>query len=194
MNLKPILQNKRYRPLIDVATFGVLILGFHFFFRFWAYQLHYWPIHNFLTPIYEFLTQLLYDNSVWALKHLTPYDFTFLNDKREIWYTAGRGYVAVHYGCSGLKQFLQWIVLMTFFPGPWKKKLWFIPLGLVIVHLVNIFRISGLSVVLIYIPHDWQFIHDYIYRPFFYVVMFSLWVWWVEKFRDSNLSDVSKEE
>jgi len=24
--------------------------------------------------------------------------------------------------------------------------------------------------------------------------MFSLWVWWVEKFRDSNLSDVSKEE
>ena len=73
---------------------------------------------------------------------------------------------------------------MTFFPGPWKHKAWFIPLGLVVIHLVNIFRISGLSILLIYFPEHWQFTHDYIWRPFFYVVMFLLWVWWVEKFRD----------
>ena len=188
MHIKHLLTDKRLQPLRDVAIFGILIVGFHFLFRFWAYQLHYWPVHDFINTVYEPLTQLLYDNSVWALKHLTSYDFTYLLYKREIWYMPGNGYVAVHYGCSGLKQFLQWIVLMTFFPGPWKKKLWFIPLGLVVIHLVNIFRITGLSVVVIYWPQDWKFIHDYIYRPFFYVVMFAMWVWWVEKIKPSNNS------
>ena len=188
MKLRTILENKRYRPLTDVALFGFLILGFHFFFRFWAYDLHYAPLQNAVAPIYEFLTELLFRNSIWALKHLTNYEFS--TQGRDIF--IGPGFVGVHYGCSGLKQFLEWIVLMVIFPGPWKHKAWFIPMGLVIIHLVNIFRISGLSVLLNYYPEHWKFTHDYIYRPFFYVVMFFLWVWWVEKFR--NKANANKQE
>lgn len=180
MNIKTILHDKRYHPLTDVALFAFLILGFHFFFRFWAYHLHYAPLLTMVDPVYEFLTNLLFHNSVWALKHLTDYSFT--TQGRDI--LMGTGHVGVHYGCSGLKQFLEWIVLMTFFPGPWKHKAWFIPMGLVITHLVNVFRIAGLSVLLNYYPEHWQFTHDYIFRPFFYVVMFGLWVIWVEKFRN----------
>ena len=123
---------------------------------------------------------LLYHNSVWALKHLTTYNFTFNDELREIY--IGPGYVGVNYGCSGFKQFLQWIVLMSFFPGPWKQKAWFIPVGLVIIHFVNVFRISSLSVILLYYPEHWDFTHDWILRPFFYVVMFGMWVIWVERF------------
>jgi exosortase/archaeosortase family protein len=183
MELSSFLKEPRYRPLRDVALFGILILGFHFLFRFWAYQMHYWPVHDALMPLYDRLSDLLYYNSKWVLQHLTDYDYMFVDPDRKIIYVPTNSYVKVNHGCSGLKQFLQWIVLMTFFPGPWKKKLWFIPLGLIIIHLVNIFRISGLSVVVIYWPQHWHFIHDYVYRPFFYVVMFGLWVWWVEKFR-----------
>ncbi len=184
MTLKEILQSKKFRSLRDVAIFMFLLLSFHFLYRFWAYHLHFAPIADMVNAARDSLAGLLYKNSVWALQHLTGYDFTFLPDKREIWYVPGRGYVGVHLSCSGFKQMLQWAVLMLFFPGPWKHKLWFIPLGLLITHMVNIFRISGLSVVLIYVPQHWQFIHDDIYRPFFYVVMFLLWVWWVEKFRN----------
>jgi exosortase/archaeosortase family protein len=70
---------------------------------------------------------------------------------------------------------------MLFFPGPWIHKLWFIPLGLIITHLVNVFRIDSLVIILDYYPQHWHFTHDYILRPFFYVVMFGLWVFWVEK-------------
>jgi len=65
----------------------------------------------------------------------------------------------------------------------------------VIIHLVNVFRISGLSILLLYFPKHWQFTHDYIFRPFFYVVMFLLWVWWVEKFRNKgkNTPDGKKQ-
>ena len=180
MNIKEILSNKKLKPLINVAIFAILILGFHFFFRWWAYDLAYWPLKSVVDPTYEFLANLLYNNSVWALQHLTTYDFTTDAALREIYF--GPGYVGVNYGCSGLKQFLQWIVLMGFFPGPWKHKAWFIPLGLLVVHVVNIFRISSLSVLLLYYPNQWDFTHDYILRPFFYVVMFAMWVIWVEKF------------
>jgi len=179
MTIKTYLNNKHLQPLKDVAFFGFLILGFHFFFRFWAYDLHYAPLLSVVDPVYEFLTNLLFNNSVWALKHLTNYQFTTQGSN----ILMGAGHVGVHFGCSGLKQFLEWIVLMTFFPGPWKHKAWFIPMGLVIIHLVNIFRISGLSILLLYFPKHWQFTHDYIFRPFFYVVMFLLWVWWVEQYR-----------
>jgi exosortase/archaeosortase family protein len=182
MKKKSVFQYPRLQPLGDVALFAFLILGFHFFFRFWAYQLHYAPLRSVVNPVYEFLTNLLFHNSVWALRHLTGYTFT--TQGRNIF--MGSGHVGVHYGCSGLKQFLEWIVLMVFFPGPWKHKVWFIPMGLIVVHLVNVFRIAGLSILLNYYPQHWQFAHDYIFRPFFYVVMFLLWVWWVEKFRSNQ--------
>ena len=185
MKIVQLLKNKQLKPLINVAIFAILILGFHYFFRWWAYgDNKYWPIEGLVMPIYEFLANLLYNNSVWALQHLTNYEFTTDDSLRTIY--IGKGYVAVNYGCSGFKQFLQWIVLMTFFPGPWKHKAWFIPTGLLVVHLVNVFRITSLSVFLVYNQSqtDWDFTHDWILRPFFYVVMFGMWVFWVEKFVD----------
>ena len=176
--------NPRLRPIINVAIFSILILGFHYFFRWWAYGDNiYWPIKSLVMPAYEFLSNLLYENSVWALRHLTAYEFSAKAEIREI--STVSGYVGVNAGCSGLKQFLQWIVLMSFFPGPWKQKLWFIPFGLIVIHVVNIFRISFLSVLLIYNNDQvtWDFTHDWILRPFFYVVMFGMWVIWVEKFQ-----------
>jgi exosortase/archaeosortase family protein len=53
---------------------------------------------------------------------------------------------------------------------------------LVTIHFVNILRVLGMVAVTIHLPEHWDFMHDYIMRPFFYVVMFGLWVWWNEKF------------
>jgi exosortase/archaeosortase family protein len=97
-------------------------------------------------------------------------------------FLANNGYVAVNESCSGLKIFLQFTVLMILFPGPWKHKLWYIPAGLIILHLTNIFRIVGLAQVTISLPQYWDFSHDYFFRPLFYVVIFTLWVIWVEYF------------
>ena len=177
-----IVNHKFFRSIKDVTLFIFLILSFHFFFRYWAYALQYWPLQNLINPIYEYLTELLFDNSIWTLEHLMPYEFT--TKGRNIF--MGSGYVGVHHGCSGLKQFLQWIVLMIFFYGPWKRKLWFIPCGLIIIHIVNIFRIAGLSILLNYYPQHWHFTHDYIFRPLFYIVMFGMWVVWVEWFSLKN--------
>jgi len=78
---------------------------------------------------------------------------------------------------------IQFALLMAIFPGPWRHKLWYIPLGIFIVHLTNLFRIIGLAVVLVTVPDYWDFSHDNIFRPLFYVVIFGLWVYWVEKLK-----------
>lgn len=92
------------------------------------------------------------------------------------------GYIAVNESCSGLKQDYQILVLFLLFPGPWKHKLWFIPSGMLIMHITNILRIAVLGMVTLWLPQHWHFIHDWVLRPFFYVVIFILWVWWVEHF------------
>lgn len=64
-------------------------------------------------------------------------------------------------------------------------------MGLVIIHLTNIFRIIILSVVVMNWPQQWDFIHLWIMRPFFYVVIFIMWVIWVEKYRYKNKKTIA---
>ena len=122
--------------------------------------------------------------SAWIVEHILGYDINTLNTTI---YFPNNGFIAVNGSCSGLKQFYQWIFLMVLFPGPWKQKLWYIPLGMFVIHLVNIMRIVILSIILMKWPDQWNFSHDWILRPFFYVVIFTLWVIWVEKFRNKAL-------
>ncbi len=115
--------------------------------------------------------------SSWLLQHVFVLEHTTEGDA--MYFDAG--YVAINSGCSGLKLFYQFTFLMLFFLGPWKKKLWYIPMGVFIVFLTNLFRIIILSYTLYWWPEQWDFVHTWILRPFFYVVIFALWVYWVEK-------------
>ena len=72
------------------------------------------------------------------------------------------------------------LFLMLLFPGPWKAKLWFIPLGLVVIHFVNVFRIFGLGLTLIPWPAYFDQFHDYFFKTIFYFIIFLMWVVWVE--------------
>jgi len=166
--------------LKDVALFIIITLIIHYAWRFWANQLHYVPIRDFMRSSQEWMANGVFNQSVWLIQHLLGIEITtnyetnhmqFLND----------GYMSINNSCSGLKQIMQFVILMMVFPGPWKRKLWFIPMGIVVVHLTNLFRITGLSVVITTIPDYWKFCHDYIFRPIFYVMIFSMWVWWVER-------------
>jgi exosortase/archaeosortase family protein len=88
----------------------------------------------------------------------------------------------------GLKQFYQAFFLFLLYPGPWKHKLWYIPLAILVMHLVNVFRVVALSLVMVHAYPHWDLMHDWVLRPFFYVVLFALWVVWNERFRHATRS------
>ena len=73
------------------------------------------------------------------------------------------------------------MLLIIIYPGIWKRKLWFIPLGMIIIHFTNILRIVLLSVVSINKPEWWHLAHDTALRGLFYVVILILWIIWVER-------------
>ena len=159
-----------------IAVFFVILFGFHFFYNAFLKPIATMEGYN---HVWLFLQQQLYAHSTWTLEHIIGYNIfrdgfliTFPN----------HGSILVDETCSATKWLLHFLVLMLIFPGPWKHKAWFIPSGLLMVHLISVIRIVGLSIVYVNRPESWDFFHDYIFRPFFYAMLFLVWVFWVERF------------
>lgn len=180
---KELHYDKRYQTYFDVGLFIVLIFSFHLLYLFWNEVIDYWPIKGAVDKLFVWASALLFDQSTWTLENVFKVDiFTkdqtifFMN--KENWFS----HVTVAPECTSLKQWLHWLFLMLIFPGPWKHKAWYIPLGLVIVEFINVARVVGISLFLIRFPHDFEFAHDYVFKTLFYVVIFLMWVVWVEFF------------
>lgn len=93
-----------------------------------------------------------------------------------------RAIVSVYEGCSGLNIAIIFVSFLFAF-GPYTRQmLWFVPLGLIIIHLFNLVRIAGLFLITIHKPAWTYFLHKYLFTAFIYAVVFSLWFWWVNRF------------
>ena len=92
---------------------------------------------------------------------------------------AGAKCLQVGAPCDGVVLFALFTCFIIAFPGPWKKRLWYIPFGLVLIHLSNLTRITSLVLILYYNPEYLDFNHDYTFTIFVYAVIFALWYGWV---------------
>ena len=97
------------------------------------------------------------------------------------------GHMLIDESCSGLKQFYQALFLFLIYPGPARHKLWYILLAIFVMHIVNVLRIVVLSATMMYAYQHWDFVHDWVVRPLFYVVLFGLWIVWEERFAGLTL-------
>jgi exosortase family protein XrtF len=93
----------------------------------------------------------------------------------------GNGVLAVYEGCNGLNTMIIFLAFVFAFGAPTKRLIWFVPLGLLIIHLANLGRIGLLFVVSEYRPSYLYFTHKYLFTAVLYVVVFLLWVWWVRQ-------------
>ncbi len=166
-------NNKILKELSDVVIFMLITVTLHIL---WWNVI--WPHKEMLyvDHLAEFLTVWLYKLSSMALNVIQ-----FPHKAFDNCLYFDYGYIDIIQSCSGLKQFYQIFFLLLFFPGKWKPKLWFIPLGMIVLYIVNVLRIIILSYVLKYFPEYWHFSHDWILRPFFYVVIFYLWMYYLKK-------------
>ncbi len=170
-------QLYKFAPFFDVAAFIIITYLFHKLWWYFAIEI---KSVDAVFNTANWLAHKVFESSYWFIHH--TYDQTATTETVNTIRFSNSGYITVNESCSGLKQFYQILVLFILFPGPWKKKLWFIPMSIVIMHFVNVFRIVVLGMVTLWQPDHWQFAHDWILRPFFYVVIFMLWVWWVERY------------
>ena len=91
--------------------------------------------------------------------------------------------VRIVWACTGYKQAYIFTAIIAFYKGPFLKKLWFIPAGLIVVYLFNIFRIVMIVASIRENPNSFEFLHEGLYKYLYYVVIFLMWVLWEEKIR-----------
>jgi exosortase family protein XrtF len=94
--------------------------------------------------------------------------------------------VGVGNPCNGLELFALFTGFILCFPGHWKTKLWFIPMGILIIHLVNVIRAAVLALIQKNAPEQLDFNHHYTFTIIVYTVIFVLWMLWTNKFSPKN--------
>ncbi|MFT7613241.1 MAG: exosortase family protein XrtF [Parvicellaceae bacterium] len=90
--------------------------------------------------------------------------------------------------CNGMSLFGLFAAVIVAFPsnnsGGRKlnlKKLWFIPLGILLIHFINVIRVAILTVIASY-NFEWlNFNHDVTFKVVTYAFIFLLWYIWINK-------------
>ncbi len=85
-------------------------------------------------------------------------------------------------GCMGRNVMLGYAALIAVFPGKIINKLWYIPMGLAIITIVNILRISGLAITAYCCPEYSDINHYLVFKIAAWIVIFLLWVIWFNRF------------
>jgi exosortase family protein XrtF len=89
----------------------------------------------------------------------------------------------VHVGnpCNGLVLYALFTGFVLAFPGPLRRKLWFVPLGILSIYLLNIIRISALGLNHLYYHQSVDFNHHYTFTFVVYACIFLLWMLWARR-------------
>lgn len=94
--------------------------------------------------------------------------------------------LSVYEGCNGLNVFIIFFSFLMAYGKPRKALWWFIPLGMVVIHVFNLARIGLLYHVTLYYPDYTYFTHKYLFTAIIYGVVFLLWLLWVLKIYPSR--------
>jgi exosortase family protein XrtF len=96
---------------------------------------------------------------------------------RHLWMEGISGVLVVD-DCNGVSSLGLFVAFVLAFPGPWRARLWFVPLGIALVYVVNVVRIAGLVVIQAHAPAAFDVAHEVGFTLIFYAAIFGLWVVW----------------
>jgi exosortase/archaeosortase family protein len=157
----------------EIGLFMFITVVFHNLW--WAFATEIKSL-EFIGRSADLLANEVYRGSYWVNARI--FHMEIIEENHNVMRFANQKALQVAESCSGLKQFFQIAILFLLYPGPWKHKIWFIPLGFVAIHLTNILRVAGLSVWMANDIPFWEFGHNWVMRPIYYIVIFTLWYIW----------------
>ncbi len=170
--------------LLFLTKLGVLC-GFYFLWfspRAWhlpvisTYYGHY--IH------YTLLT--LAEGSVWVL-NLLGYGAEIVNQRYIDLYDS---IISIHIRnyCLGIDMMFTLTALIISFPGKWIDRLWFIPMGIIGIQLINIARVVGLCLSWILLERGDFVDHHTVFNITAVIFIFLLFTVWVNRYKKQEES------
>jgi exosortase family protein XrtF len=107
---------------------------------------------------------------------------------------SGTAGITVVDGCNGLASIGLFVGFVVAYPGrAWRRAL-FIPLGILVVYLSNVGRVSGLLLLQKYWGTGFDVAHSVGAPMFFYTVIFGLWVLWANYGGSQSSSSTDADE
>jgi exosortase family protein XrtF len=84
--------------------------------------------------------------------------------------------------CNGISLFALFSIFIIAFPGKVPAKFFFIPAGILLIHLLNVVRVVFLAIIETY-SYSWtEFNHSYTFTILIYACIFFMWLFWINKF------------
>ncbi len=95
---------------------------------------------------------------------------------RKLWVVGSNQAIEIVYDCLGTSLFATYLIFMLAYPGKLKTKVWYLPMGLAVIFLLNAARMAALTV----IANRWysllDLFHHFIFAGFIFLAIFILWV------------------
>ncbi|WP_345160828.1 exosortase X [Pontibacter saemangeumensis] len=169
---------KEHRSVLRFLLYSLgLCFGWFMLYDFWLSNFDGW------------LTLMVVDSSVYFL-NLIGYNAEAKNVMVQI---DGRDTVFVYHACNGMILMALFTGFILSFPGPFRKKLLFIPAGILVINMLNIIRVAALALNAYHYEQTLNFNHKYTFTLIVYAGIFFLWMLWVKRFSGLG-KHVSKDE
>jgi exosortase/archaeosortase family protein len=164
---------EKYRSTSDLNRFlikgGLLYIPWRVFQKWLILKGQYTEFTNVWATIYLRIARFCLSVTGWSTEVNIP--------ERKLWLVGANEAIQVEYDCLGVNLLFVFAFFVIAYFGKTSIKLWFIPLGMTIVFLLNALRMAALTVVVAYYPQNLDLFHHFIFQGMIYLVVLCLW--WV---------------
>lgn len=167
------LKNPIVRFLLALLCF---YLGWYLLYNLWLHP---------AETIDLFVIDITIASSRWLLQNMGYVVFTGVE---RVIGVDGTGGLWIGDNCNGIALFALFTGFIIAYPGNWKKKLVFIPAGILLIQVLNILRVVGLAILDTHSRTWTEFNHTYTFTIVIYAVIFLLWMAWTNKISDRTLT------
>jgi exosortase family protein XrtF len=172
-----IFQNRITRFLIGLFSFYV---GWYLIYNLWLHP---------NEKLDLFVIDITVALSKWLLE---LFGYTVFTGTDRLIGVDGTGGLWIGDNCNGIALFALFAGFIIAYPGSWKKKVLFIPVGIILIQLLNVVRVVVLAILDTYSRAWTEFNHTYTFTIIIYGCIFYLWMLWTNKISDTSLK--TKEE
>lgn len=179
------LQLKHHR---DIFIFVLVVVGFHAFWKIGREAdatdqiIHFYGIN--FSPFFTFISEI-WTSLVYRLVYFFKGDVLEMQFYNLHYSDTDTG-LNIVWGCSGIKEVLMTSLIIIVSRGDYHKKLWYIPLGVIFILLLNYIRLATLTFLIHHHREMFDFFHEIIFRTVMYGGIFLVWLIWTEKVKTKS--------
>ena len=174
VNLKAISKQQYLIPLKVIAVYLVWRVFHHYALKEGS------PVFLFWNQVAYYVGTIFAAISTFFLKFFVD---SAHSDGISICFNSGTNYrvVLVQEHCLAIPAMVIFTATVLFFPGSWKKKAWFWPIGLFGIVMINVVRIVLVCLAWMHLtPYFFNLHHSVIYVVLTYGFIFLMMRWWMD--------------